>query len=1455
MTVYGLGVVSTPAMGAATWSTIERISQASGGGNTDGNSGEPSVSWNGRFVAFSSLSSNLVTGDTNSKRDIFVKDRQIGTTVRVSVDSSGTQANDHSRQPAISGNGRYVAFTSAASNLVPGDTNGVEDVFVKDMQTNITERVSVNSAGDEAIFASGSPKISYDGRYVVFASFANNLAPGDTNGTWDVFVRDRQAGVTKRVSVRPDEVQANGASENPALSFDARYVAFESSATNLDPADTSSFKDIYLKDLLSDTITRVSVPQNPAVSTDNHSYAPTVSADGSRVSFTSFASNLVAGDLPDTSDVFVRDMSAGVTTRVGLSWRGDPVESVAAKDSMSYDGKRVTFHSSSAVVVPGDNNIFADVFVRDTAASSTAIVSSRSGEQLNDNATNPVISGDGRYVAYETAGTFTSAWPDSDGNLDVYFGYSSETPLTPEPSPNALGNFVPGPPPPPPSNLRKVSVGDTTAGVAWDDNSSDEFLFKIERKIAGGSYAEVARVGANVTSFADSGLVPGAQYVYRVRAANTEANSAYSNEITLTTTGGFPPASPTGLTASALGPSSVRLDWIDNAANEDSYRIERRQTSGIFEEITVIGADITSFTDTALIPLTTYTYRVRASNSAGFSSYSNEATVTTPSPAAPEPPTSLTISRVGATALELTWTDMSSSESGFRVERSLDGISYTVVGTVGSNATRFEDSLLEGSTKYFYRAVAFNLGGDSPPSNVVSTTTRPSAVCRLDSVVYTSDASGNSEIYLRQGGSTKRVTFSGVNEKDPVIDPDGTLIWYTSNESGFDKLYTINVDGQGKRIRSPDPAGSFSDRSPALGRELGGRTKVAFISDRSGSPEVYVMNADGSSLSRLTNFGVGDRTSPTFTPDSSAIVFSSSHTGTLRLYTVAVVGGPVAELFPGGTDNRADPSLSPDGSKIVYVSDKSGSSAQVYLRDIATGVEVVLTSSRLFYKARPRFSADGSLVYFVAADVSTGLDIRAVPVAGGSETTLVGTTASEILGGTGVAAPYDYAPLSSYLAEGATAGGFETWLLLANPTNASGSACITLLTDGGPVRAGVFSVGPKSRLSLNLGTFVRTYFAGSVVESLEGKVLAERAMYSGVPGKLGSHLSKGAPEPSTIWHAAEGATAGEFETWILIANPSFRVATVDVAFLSTGGVVGTSRVPVPPGRRVSVLADSVVPSSFDVATKVTSDVPVVVERATYTSGPTRSGATASPALPAQGTSWFVAEGATIGGFETWILVSNQGSQPACVTVTLLELWGAHDVYGPSTPLCLAPLSRRSLNLGAFTSTFEVATKVTSVAGSDGSIVATAARPVVVERAMYNNHPVLGKGSSSAEAVQEGGTEWLTVEGATSGGFETWVLLANPGPQAACADVVYLTSTGAVPDPRATPICLLPGTRRSLRINDVVVSYDVATYVKSVSGSAGGITAISPQPIVVERSIYTPAMPIRDANSGPGFRLA
>lgn len=1450
--------VSPPAQALASWSTIERVSQASGGGNTDGNSSEASVSWNGRYVAFSSLATNVVPGDTNGKRDVFIRDRQLGVTTLVSIDSSGNQGNDHSRQPVVSGDGRYVVFTSAASNLVPDDTNSLEDVFVKDTQTGTIERASLNSAGDGAASASGSSAISYNGRYVAFTSLASNLVPGDTNATWDVFVRDRQVGVVKRVSVGPGGIQTNNASENPAVSFDARYVAFETNATNLDPADSTEARDVYLRDLVSETTTRVSVPLDPSQATDDHSSGPTVSSDGSRVSFTSWASNLVPGDSPGTPDVLVRNVDPASTFRANLASTGDLVEGSSRSGAMTYDGKRVAFYSSHPQVVPGDTNSFHDVFIRDVEASTTARVSIRAGEQLDGDALDPVVSGDGRFVGYMTAGRFATAWPDTDGNEDVYLGYSSEPETSPPPSPGELPPFVPGSPPSGPSGLGLVSVGDTTAAISWTDNSSDELLFKVERKPAGGSFAQVARLGPNTTSFSDSGLSPGSQYVYRVRAANTEANSEYSNELTVTTTGGTPPAAPTGLTGAALGPTSAQLNWTDNAANEDSYRVERRTPPGPFEEVAIIAADSQAYTDTSLSPITTYVYRVRAANSAGFSGYSNEVTIVTPSPAAPQAPTNLTASKVAASSLELTWTDQSGTEDGFRIERSTDGVSYATVGTVAAGVTFFEDALLEGSKGYSYRVFAFNLGGDSAPSNVVKVTTSPASVCRLDAVVYTSNESGNDEIYIRavDGSFSKRVTATPIEEAEPVLDPDGSQIWHVSSETGFKKIYTVNVDGKGKKLRSNDPAGSFDDTSPAVAKVPGGTTKVAFVSNRTGSHEIYIMNSDGTGLLQLTNFVSGSRQGPVLAPGAAEVVFASDHSGLLRLYRVPIGGGVPQEVAPDRSGNQIDPTFSPDGSKLAYISDREGGSAEVFVRDLASGSDSAVTSGGSAYKARPRVSPDGSTIYFLAVGTATGPDMYRVPVSGGAQEPVLETAAAERVGDVKGSAPWDVAPSSTYLAEGATAGGFETWILMANSSASPGRACLTLLTDAGRARAGVFTVPGGSRVSLNARTFVSTFFVGAVVESFEGTVLAERAMYSSVPGRVGAHLSKGSPAPSTIWHAAEGATAGEFETWVLISNPGSKTAIAGVDFLSTGGLAGRSEVPIAPGGRISLLADAVVPDSYDVATKVTSNEPVVVERATYTSGPARRGATASPGSTSQGKLWLVAEGATAGGFETWILVSNQGSQPACVAVSLLESGGSRDVFAPSSPFCLGPLSRRSINLGSFTSTFDVATKVWSVAGSDGSITASSPQPVVVERAMYNDHPFLGRGSSSAEAVAKGWLEWLAVEGATAGGFETWVLVANPGSTGACARVRYLTSgvPSSIDDPRAQPMCLAPGTRRSLRANDVVTSFDVAVSVKSVPGSADGITATSPQPIVVERSVYTAAMPVRDANSGPALRL-
>ena len=243
--------------------TTQRVSVATGGTQATGVSLLPAISDDGRFVAFISTAADLVASDTNGVRDVFVRDRQLLTTTLVSLDSFGTQANQHSYRLAISDDGRYVAFTSAADNLVANDTNGSIDAFVRDRQTNTTSRVSLTVTGQESANATvaGSIAISGDGRYVTFGSTANDLlGPGnDTNGVVDVFVRDRQAGITERVSVDSANAQANNSSSGGAISGDGRYVTFSSVATNLVSDDTNGMQDIFVRDRQTGTTSRVSL--------------------------------------------------------------------------------------------------------------------------------------------------------------------------------------------------------------------------------------------------------------------------------------------------------------------------------------------------------------------------------------------------------------------------------------------------------------------------------------------------------------------------------------------------------------------------------------------------------------------------------------------------------------------------------------------------------------------------------------------------------------------------------------------------------------------------------------------------------------------------------------------------------------------------------------------------------------------------------------------------------------------------------------------------------------------------------------------------------------------------------------------------------------------------------------------------------------------------------------------
>jgi Tol biopolymer transport system component len=350
----------------------ERVSVDSSGAQGDGMSINAAISSDGSRVAFSSYATNLDALDTNGVLDVFVHDRSTGVTERISLDSSGNQGGDWSDCASLSSDGRFVAFTSAATNLVAGDTNGADDVFVRDRAAGTTERVSVDGSGGEGDGESdsGDGAISGDGNVVAFSSFATNLVAFDRNGWADVFVRDRAAGTTVRASVASNGAEAGSTSAHASLSADGKVVAFWSLASNLVPGDTNVAEDVFVHELATSLTERVSVSTSGAEANDWSCY-PSLSADGSTVAFMSYATNLVTGDTNRCDDVFVRSRAAGVTERVSVATSGVEGDSHSGQWAapISADGGIVAFPSRAANLVAHDTNQSGDTFVRERCTS------------------------------------------------------------------------------------------------------------------------------------------------------------------------------------------------------------------------------------------------------------------------------------------------------------------------------------------------------------------------------------------------------------------------------------------------------------------------------------------------------------------------------------------------------------------------------------------------------------------------------------------------------------------------------------------------------------------------------------------------------------------------------------------------------------------------------------------------------------------------------------------------------------------------------------------------------------------------------------------------------------------------------------------------------------------------------------------------------------------------------
>lgn len=845
--------------------TTTRLSVRSSGEEATGQSEAPvrttrvSLTPNGRIVVFDSDLRTLVDDDQNGRTDVFMRDRLAAVTERISVRSDLKEGTTgaHCWGAAQSSEGRYITFASDAVNLVPNDTNGYSDVFVRDRWLGVTERVSVGPSGTEANSGSvfdandwpdwiqtDSPAISADGRFVAFASSASNLVPNDNNRVRDIFVHDRAQGTTELVSPSFGQSWFSLDRRYPAISGDGRFVAFWSGSADLTVDDTNRTEDVFVRDRLRRVTERVSVGTQAGGKCDGR---PAISADGRYVAFASYATDLVAGDTNDSGDVFVRDRESAATQRVSLAadgsqhagWStsrygpigmsmdgssvsfltggidGDPRTggfvrdwvhgttervtrladgSVAATPAyprapvLDANGLHVAFHGSEI-----STGYPARVMLRDRGVPNTQVLSTKPGGAPTSTSSEPhlSISADGHSVAFTSAsqellgtsqvggwgvyvwdannrhigagdlhgirrsgGSVLLNWTDrstgetgfqierstnggrqfqiiatTNANIQSYEDLSAGENSSVIYRVIAVGTSVSAgysnwavvsPPPPPPvvpDTFRATAVSPYAVQLTWVDRSPDEDGFRLERQTGAGAAVPLAEVGADVVAYLDTTAAPNTTYTYQIRAFNTGGVSVQAAEANATTLP-LPPSAPSGFAATAESQTEVQLSWTDTSDNEQGFIVKRAVGSGEYQALTTVGPDTEAYTDGSAAANTTYRYVLRAYNAGGQSTAVETTATTLPNP--PASPSNLTASIRSLTSVRLNWNDGSSDETGFRVERRTGTGEYATLLTVHAGVTEYVDSAVIADTAYQYRVVAFNDGGDSMPSNEVS---------------------------------------------------------------------------------------------------------------------------------------------------------------------------------------------------------------------------------------------------------------------------------------------------------------------------------------------------------------------------------------------------------------------------------------------------------------------------------------------------------------------------------------------------------------------------------------------------------------------------------------------------------------------------------------------------------------------------------------------------------------
>jgi hypothetical protein len=686
----------------ASGQTTTRVNLGPGGTQANAWSSSPSISADGRFVAFSSSAWNLVPGDTNNYEDVFVHDRQTGVTSRVSVATGGVQANGRSSGPALSGDGRYVAFGSEATNLVSAGSRGV---FLHDRQTGETTRIATGFAGGAVISADGRRvgyslsgyllvhdrvtnttvtvtrgldglpfalslggdlALSADGRWASF--WYGNLSPPTTPPfpnpglvVGGLYVRDLEMDVLTLVSVASDGSASSGMS--PSLSADGRFIAFLSRDFDLVPGDVNGMPDIFVRDMHLGVTTRVTVGvggSEPAGGVTGCMY-PVISTDGRYVAYWADFTNIVPGDTNSLADMFLYDREAETTERVNLrSTGGQSLGSLNGNAALSANGRAVVFGAHASDLVPGDTNALPDIFVRDRGDSSCAATLSPSSAQAPSAGVSGTVAVSAPSGCAWTAVSSAPSWlsvtagTSGTGNGSVSYAVAANTGaqrsavLTIGSATfavqQAAGNTQT---PLAPQGLTAHAVNGNTVTLRWNVPAGGPAptSFVVEGGLTPGSVLAGLPTGSTAPTFTFA-APPGSYYV-RVHALNGAVRSSASNEILLHVTPTVAPSAPANLLG-LVNHSSLALAWTNTHAGGTPTALVLEVTGSIAASLPLGFAEGFTFPN---VPDGTYTLTLRAMNAGGASPPSNSVTLTFPSPCSgpPQVPSELHVHRSGQT--------------------------------------------------------------------------------------------------------------------------------------------------------------------------------------------------------------------------------------------------------------------------------------------------------------------------------------------------------------------------------------------------------------------------------------------------------------------------------------------------------------------------------------------------------------------------------------------------------------------------------------------------------------------------------------------------------------------------------------------------------------------------------------------------------------------------------------